>query len=373
MRSRWKRIVANCVLLGVSLLFAAGAAEVGVRVAAPQQLISLRPDLWQPADTVGWLRRPNISGEINTGERTVQLITDADGFRIGEHGRRTGIPVLVLGDSFMEALQVSHEQSLAGLLESTVSRAIGQPVAMRNAGMGGWSPTQYLARARSVLPHEDYRLVITAIYVGNDAPEERRDYVAPREAAPRHSFRWPRALSKREFVEAALRPLNDALEVRSHLFMMLRNELEVVRMKTGTSPNAFPSEFLKSEANDPRWTIAADICAEISELARQHGAQSLFVLVPSDFQVDPAHFYEQVRGFGIDTATVDLDQPSRRFKEELTRRRLTVIDVLSDFRGRHEAGARLYGEVDKHLSPEGHQALADILSPVVVQMLTSAQ
>src|SRR5687767_14867266 len=96
--SRWPRIGANVVLLISSLCVAAGLAEVGVRVTAPQQLISLRPDLWQPADTVGWLRRPNVSAHINTGERTVRLITDRDGFRVGEHGRRSGTPVLLLGD-----------------------------------------------------------------------------------------------------------------------------------------------------------------------------------------------------------------------------------------------------------------------------------
>ena len=370
---RWIKVVANCVLLLASLLLAAGFAEFGVRVAAPQQLISLRPDLWQPADTVGWLRRPNISAEINTGERTVHLITDSVGFRIGASGRREGIPVLVLGDSFMEALQVEHEQSFAGLLESKASKAVGASVAVRNAGIGGWAPAQYLARAKSLLPREDFRLVIAAIYVGNDAPEIRTDYIAPREAVKRHDFRLPRALTKREFVEATLRPLNDALEVRSELFMMLRNQLDVVRMKTGTSPQAFPPEFLKSEATGERWTIAADICAEINEVAREHGAKTLFVLIPSDFQVEPENFYKQVRGFGIDTATVDLDQPSRRFQEELSRRDLRFVDVLSSFREQQRAGVRLYGKVDKHLGPNGHRVLAEIIAPAVTQLLTSGQ
>jgi NAD(P)-dependent dehydrogenase (short-subunit alcohol dehydrogenase family) len=367
--SRWTKIAANGVVLISSLCVAAGLAEVGVRIAAPQQLISLRPDLWQPADTVGWVRRPNVSAEINTGERTVHLITDRDGFRIGQNGRSSGIPVLLLGDSFMEALQVEYEQSFAGLIERSLSTAGGKAIAVRNAGVGGWAPAQYLSHARALFEREKYRLVITALYVGNDAVPLRTDYTAPRRTAERQQFRLPKELSKADFVNATLRPLNDALEIRSHLFVMVRKELETFRMKAGMSPQYFPPEFLKSEATANRWAIAADICTEISELARQHGAQALFVLVPADFQVEPDNFYQHVRAFGIDTATVDLDQPSRRLAEELGKRGLTVVDVLARFRARRQAGEHLYGQVDKHLSPAGHNALAELVTPVAAELL----
>ncbi len=32
-----------------------------VCVIASQQLIQIRPDIWQPADTLGWLARPNVN------------------------------------------------------------------------------------------------------------------------------------------------------------------------------------------------------------------------------------------------------------------------------------------------------------------------
>jgi hypothetical protein len=368
--SRWTKIGANIVVLISSLCVGAGLAEVGVRLAAPQQLISLRPDLWQPADTVGWLRRPNVSADINTGERTVRLITDRDGFRVGEHGRSSGIPVLLLGDSFMEALQVDYEQSFAGLIEQSLAKTSRQAVAVHNAGMGGWAPAQYLSHARALLQREDYRLVITALYVGNDAVTKRTDYTPPRKTAERHRFRLPRSLTKTELVNATLLPINDAMEVRSHLFVMLRKQLETFRMKAGMSPNYFPPEFLKSEADSERWAIAADICKEIKELARAHGAQALFVLVPADFQVEPDNFYQHVRAFGIDTATVDLDQPSRRLSDELTARGLVVVDVLPRFRELRRTGEHLYGSVDKHLSPRGHQALTELVTPVAAELMS---
>lgn len=366
----WKRVLMfNALLIAISCGFAAGVGEVAIRIAAPQQLIQIRPDLWQPADTVGYLRRGNVDASVNVGEGSVRLITDADGFRIGKAGRSTGLPVLLLGDSFMEALQVEHEQSLAGLLEASLSKEKKTKVAVRNAGVSGFAPAQYLVRAKALLPKEDYKLVVTAVYVGNDAQQQRVDYLPPRQQAERHHFRLPKAFSRSEFVDAALRPINDGLEARSHLFIMLRNQLGTLRMKAGVSPLYFPQEFQKSEAASGRWALTADICREIADAAKARGADALFVLIPADFQVDEAKFNAYVAGFGIDTAAVDLEQPSRLLGEALSSRGLNVVDALPYLRQQQKAGKRVYGTVDQHLSAEGHRALAEVVTPAAAKLL----
>jgi hypothetical protein len=369
---RWKAALGTLALLLASLLFTAVIGEVAVRVLSPQQLVLIRPDLWVPADTVGWLRQLNVNSTVNTGEGAVRFISDHEGFRVGERGRTEGVPVLVLGDSFMEALQVEYEQSLPGHLENTLDAALSEPVAIRNAGVSGWAPVQYLARARVLLPQDRYRLVITAIYVGNDARPTRVDYTPPREPLTRHPFRLPRGISKAELLDAGLHPLNESLEVRSHLYVLLRRRLEVLRKKVGMSANYFPVEFLKSEATSERWRLTADVCTEIAEVARHYGAQALFVLIPTDFQVNPDKFHQYVNGFGIDTATVALDQPTERLREELSKRGLHLIDALPRFRELQASGASLYGVVDEHLNAAGHQALSDVVSPVAAELLAGS-
>jgi hypothetical protein len=368
-RPRWKTVAGNLALLTASLFLTIAVGEVAVRVVRPQQLVMIRPDLWEPADTVGWLRRPHVNSTINTGEGSVRLITDGDGFRVGESGRAEGLPVLLLGDSFIEALQVEYEESLAGHLETSLDDALGEPVAIRNAGMSGWSPGQYLARARELLPRERYGLVIAALYVGNDAQPVRHDYTPPRQPVARHEFRFPRALSKRELLDGVLHPVNETLEVRSHLYVLLRRRMELLRKKMGLSANYFPVEFQKSEATSERWRVTAEVCADLAELARQQGVETLFVLIPTDFQVNPNKFDEYVRGFGLDTATVALDQPSERLNDELTRLGLHVVDALPRFRELQAGGASLYGVVDEHLNAAGHEALAEVVVPAAVELL----
>jgi hypothetical protein len=370
---RWHRAkaaVQNAALAAFSFGVALAGAEGAVRIVAPQQLILIRPDLWQPADTVGWLRRPNVNVKINTGERTVTVATDSGGFRVHPDGAVVaGAQVLLLGDSFMEALQVDYEHTVGGLLEASLPMLVDQPVAVRNAAVGGWDPDQYALLARSLLARDKYDLVITSVYVGNDIIGQRRTYLPPRAPVERHPFRIPRAAGWSEFTNAILLPLNDFLEVRSHLFLFFKNRLKSVRMRFGLSPLEFPPQFLRSEANSARWDVTADILEDISRTAEGHGVAALFVLVPTKFQVDSADLGSYVEGYSLDPASFDLEQPNRRLLEEMKTRGLSVLDALPHFRRAFNEGAHPFGRIDHHLSPEGHAIVAELITPFVAQAL----
>jgi hypothetical protein len=369
------RIAAGLAVLLVSVLLSLLIAEGLVRALAPQQLIQIRPDLWQPADSVGWLRRPNATARINTGERTVTVFTDRDGHRVGSDGRHeAATQVLLLGDSFMEALQVDHEQTAARLVETTLTSRLGRPVAVRNAGVAGWSPNQYLARTRHLLAKDRYALVVVAVFVGNDAVARRIDRTLPREPVKRRSLRFPRSLSWTELVQSVLAPLNDGLETRSHLYILAKNQLATLRMRMGVTADYLPAEYRRDEAASPRWQTTAAILSDLSGVAAGRGVPVLFVLVPERFQVYADDFTRYVRGFGIDSTTVDVEQPSRLLGEALRARQLRVVDALPAMRAAASATPeRLYGSVDQHLSPQGHRALAAVMAEEAARVLQASR
>jgi hypothetical protein len=294
-----------------------------------------------------------VNVRINTGERPVNVITDGQGFRVGSDGPVTADrQVLLLGDSFMEALQVPYEQSGSGLLEAALPALVGGPVAVRNAGVGGWNPEQYALRAAALLAQDNYDLVVTSVYLRNDVIDGRWGYYPPREHAERPGLRVPARLSWREFTNAVLLPFNNFLEERSHLFVFARSRLLTLRMQLGLAPLEFPPEFLKSEADAPGWDVTADLLAEIHDLAAKRGAPALFVLIPAPVQVDSASLMQYVRGFHLDPALVDIDQPNRELGARLEARGLMFSDLLAEFRAAHDTGTQLYGRVDTHFSPE---------------------
>ena len=125
-RSFLARAAGNVALLLFGLTMALLVAEVVVRVVRPQQLILTRPDIWQPVDTLGWKHQPDVSTTVNTGEKLVRFYTDHESFRVGANGRvEADKKVLVLGDSFLEALQVEYEESIPGILEERLPECSG--------------------------------------------------------------------------------------------------------------------------------------------------------------------------------------------------------------------------------------------------------
>ena len=72
----------------------------------------------------------------------------------------------------------------------------------------------------------------------------------------------------------------------------------------------------------------------------------------------------------IDPALIDLDQPSRYLKAELESQGLTIIDATESLRAAHTAGeVDLYGRVDVHFGVNGHRHVADLLFPIITDML----
>lgn len=369
--ARLRAALVAIAMVCVSLGLACGLAEMLVRIIAPQQLIVKRPDIWQPVDTLGWNHRPDVNTTINTGERTAHVFTDPDGFRVGRAGRREGKRrILLLGDSFMEALQVDYEQSLAGLLETGLTARLGDTVVVRNAGVGGWDPPQYLMQARREVGREQFDVVLVSVYLGNDVVLRRVERYPPGPPvdAPFHRLRLPRRLTYGELVDAVFYPINDFLKARSHLFVFVKQRASTLRMRTRLTAEYFPEDLLRREATSPGWVVTAQILRDIRDLALAHKTPTVFVLIPAPFQVDTAAFYRALKGFQIDAAAVDLDQPERLLTDAMRAYGLDVVDVLPEFRAA-ERSSRLYGTVDPHLSPEGHQLLERLLEPVVAARL----
>lgn len=364
------RVVGNAALLVLSLSLSLLLGEVIVRLIAPQQLVLIRPDIWQPADTLGWTHRPNVRTTVNTGERTIHLFTDSRGFRVAADGPvDSQKQILLLGDSFMEALQVEHEGSVAGLLEARLSQHLGQPVAVRNTAVGGWDPPHYYLQARLLFQVEKFDLVLVALYLGNDIVAWRKDRIPPRAPVKVHDLRFPRRLTWTEIVEAFLYPLNDYLEARSHLFILFRTNTEYALMRLGLTAEYFPNELLLREATSARWDITAQLCRDIAELAESTATPTLFVLLPAPVQVNPETLDRHRRAFGIDPDSVDLLQPNRLLAERLGNYRLTALDLLPVYQKANDQGVQIYGAVDGHLTPSGHKLTARAIEPAVLSLL----
>lgn len=372
-RARWRAAFANVALVFGSLLAALGIGEIAIRIVAPQQLIMIRPDIWEPADTLGWVARANVNTTINTGERTVHVITDSLGMRVGRgepRHKETGTNVLLVGDSFVEALQVEYPQTVGALLEERLTQQLGEPVTVWNAGVDGWDPPQYLVRTRQLLERQRFDLVIVALYLGNDIVPRRVDYRPARAPAERHHLRLPRGPSGPEIINALLYPINDFLEVRSQLFVFFRIRLRGILMRLGLSAIAVPAGISTRDSTSTMWDTTAAICSDIAKVGARHGIPVLFTLIPAPIAVDHSLAEESLRNLGLDTDSLDLGQPTRLTQRALEAQRLAVVPAEPFFESAYASGQRLYGTVDRHLTPAGHEVLARALGDTAAAVLS---
>ena len=365
----------SVLALAVCLLLLEGA----VRLLLPQQLLFYRPDLYRQDERIGWRFAPGLDARVNTGERDVRLLTDARGLRIGRvESQEPGLRVLAVGDSFVAGLQVEYADLMTTRLAEGLTRTLGRRVAPVASGVPGWGPTQYaleveheIARSRYD-GYDGYDAVLVFLFLGNDvvanrsfAPDEfRRGFDRP--------FRLPRAFTVAELKAALLVPLDDFLEVRSHLYVLVDRRLENLRIRLGMSPFFMPRTLLREMADAPAWDLTAEICAELAASAEALNVPTLFVLLPADYQVDRERFERHLTLLRVDPDSVDLDQPSRLLRAALARRGLEVADATPALVAAYERGTRdLFGRIDAHFSPAGHRVLADWLEPLVRERLVS--
>ncbi len=370
MRKRVKRVAQGLLLATGATILTVLCLELAVRLIAPQQLIAFRRDIWQPKDGVGWHHAPNADSQINTGEREVRFHTDADGHRIGEQPLPTkGWRVLALGDSFLEAIQVAHEDTMSHHLETGLTAVFGEGRVV-NTGVGGWDPNHYLIEARSELAREQFDAVVVFYFVGNDAVPYFKDHYNPRPSAESPGLRFPRSLTRNELIGAVAYPINNALESNAHLFVLAKNRLKFLLMRIGLSAHYFPPSLMRENREAKGWAISSDIVRSIADLAASQALPTLVVLLPGVYQVDDAVSTRYMTSLKIDPSTVDLSQPSTVLTPYFAEHGLPLVDTLPALRAAHAEGiGTLYGHVDTHLAPAGHRIAAEAVLPALRDML----
>jgi hypothetical protein len=364
-----KTIAQKFALLMSSVLVSVFFCEILVRLFFPQQLIILRSDIWRPDSPFGHRHQENANTVINTGEGAVHFITDGNGYRVNrnipENNTKPDISILAIGDSFIEAIQVENDFAIPEVTRKYLERKSSKTVQVDNTGVGGWDPNHYLLEAKRALAQKRYTLGIVFLYVGNDITTKKTTSFHPRTPAQRHKLHIPNSLKWNEIIQAILYPINDSLETKSHLFILVKRSGRVPLARLGLTAWYAPSVLKVEEVSSTRWKITAEICEEIQSEFSKYNTPVFFVLLPTSYQVHENLFKEYIWAFGIDPATVNINQPNRLIEGEFEARGLHLVDPLEYMRQKAESGLIMFGLVDRHLNQNGHQIVAEYILPVI--------
>lgn len=373
MARRLRAVAVRLLLLLSSLALALLLAEGLVRVLWPQPPLTLRPELWVPDEGgLGHRLAANVDLVVNGGEGDVRFRTDEHGHRIGTPGptsRPADLRVLALGDSFLEALAVDYEDTFPARLERGLGADLDATVVVANTGVSATAPHHYRARARHELGRGRFDVVLVSVFVGNDVVPRPLDRIPPRPPRREKGFRWPASAALPELVDAVVHPAWVGVRERSQLAVWLKIRLLPLLVRLGFSDHAFRPVFLRANASHPMFERTLDVLDDIAALARAAGADTLFLLIPPDYQVDREMGLAFARASGLAVEDVDLDQATERLRTGLEERGHAVVDATPSLRAAHATGRELYGRVDRHLSADGHAVVADALRTPLAAML----
>lgn len=326
---------------------------------------------------------------LRAGYGSIECVgrTDARGYR--NAATLDHCDVVALGDSFTEGSGVSDPDpwpvKLAGISHRSVC----------NLGMSGYDPFQYVETLRRVGLERKPRLVICAIYEGNDfrssSSDEKRRNPGFMKKLTEYVGRSPliklmddsitntfagigadRPLAGGEIIDWLPLTVPQGSQGRSYAFepKQLRDLLQTK----------------ESFENDKHWHNPRRQIAEMNDLAKSAGAKFVLVLVPTKARVLLPLVKDQldaskVRAFAALDYKKPLPQASEFLDELLVRAdsKENVIAAWCDsqsipffsparaLREAMAAGTQAYFSYDQHWTPEGHEAFARALHDFLSQ------
>ena len=349
-------IPARAVLSAAITVAAFGACEMALRFVQP-----------------GWsglyVGDPHSHWTLRTGmnEATVPHAEEGSTFSVKTNalGLRDGaLPnekpwVLALGCSTTFGWGVDAEAAWPEQLEQLLG------VEVINAGVPGYGPDKQLLLLRETIGTWSPDLVVLAFF-WNDLFDARqaeynrpvlRDgkvhFVPPEPASPEHpAFRVFNARKEKRARRYAIVP------VESRLYRFVSDRTKLLRYAIqarlgGEERRALPRAFAPGE-EDAAWPLCYALLREIAQVARTGGARFALLVVPDQVQVEP-----DVSVYAIPDA---LWKVQERIAAFAAREGIALIDPLDAMRARRQRDGRpLYHRRDRHLNPEGHRHMGELL------------
>lgn len=362
-----RAILARGLLLATSLGFAFLVGEFTVARLQPQNL-SVWDNL-RDGMTVHWPEADVYLPRFDQRIRTNQIgMRDRERTIKKPSGTRR---IVVLGDSFMEALQVPLDEALPGLLERRLETTDGSSLEVVNLSVSGWGTDDeltYLERHGLELEPDGILLMMT---LHNDLSDNALlEFHTLDEhglvGRPAAAMPWP---------TYAIQKLKAFLAGHSQLYMLAYETSIRGRVQAGAAQlDQHVASLLRKDASpdlERAWALTYALLDEMSAVASRNHAWFAIGMIPLRVQIDDSAWNEMLATMGIDASLMERDGPQRRIREWADHRGVELIDLRADFVAAHRknegtTNESLYLVHDGHWGAAGHALAAEVVSRALV-------
>lgn len=379
----------------------------------------IRYVLYQTDPDIGWRLRPKAQFHYQRDEYDLPIEINSQGLHDGEHdyNKPAGVyRILILGDSFTEAVQVPIADNFSRRLADCLNQQNQQPVEVINSGVSYYSSAEELF----FLQHEGWRyqpdLILVAFYVGNDieAYEARKredgwvaslgGYLTELDGAGNLKKTWVDWANPSPYEDIS--PLQRLLQRTSRIYRLLAHPDSKVaewldqqkdafkktplgrwltppqpparpaaRPAGGTLPNNFDLVIYAPTFPDgpdmppevgETWAILQKIFAEFKQAAAGMNAKLGVLVIPAREQAHQRYYqdtYQQFsKRYGVSLAHIawNYAQPDQALGQLFAQQDIPYLDLLPPLRAYDATGGPdLYFEEDGHFNQAGHRLTAE--------------
>lgn len=329
------------ILIGLFLSLAWG--ELFTRILLPQNRDTVL-DILEPDPVVGYVYRPGATIQERGRDYDVPFKINSIGLRDREIGERTAgrTRIMLVGNSFSVSHGVEIENSLSRTLERELNKlatpsADQLPVEVVNCANAGYNALNYwkaYSRWVPVLRPDVIAVGFVCAREHSCDTEETRYIVQDGLLKGRYTGDGPPPAVR----TSPLMVVRKGLARNSDLYVLFRNyffyskQVEKLFGRETDGNTAVKDlrpyiEPLPAQVNEG-WNLAFSHLERLHRQAADDGIQLVVMAIPEKSEVDDDHFSGLAANAGLDTASLNRDQPLR-FLESFCRSR--NIPVLSCF------------------------------------------
>ncbi|GIW43742.1 MAG: hypothetical protein KatS3mg077_1024 [Candidatus Binatia bacterium] len=376
--SKKAEVVAAFGLALFGLVFAASVVEVGVR------LLHLVPDrFWEADPDTGVRLIPNKRGWWTQEERefVVPVAINARGLRDvqREYTKPSGhVRILVVGDSFVEAMHVRLEEMFTRRLEHLLDGVgASRRVEVISAGVSGWGTASELLwlgkEGRKYQPD----IVLLHFYPGNDIKNNSpilEDTLPPVYSDSGDLLYVRSNKSERHVSGGPLKWSKAYVWIRQRMIMQRPSWAEalermgVIRLPQPRTPrmtDGFPLDFgvYAVPVDEPwrdAWSRTERLLVAMQNEASAMGARFGIVVAAGREQVYPSSWEQILNTYpAARQRTFDLEQPERWVEEWCAHHGVPCLRLTPVFRAAAVEGPPLHFWHDGHWTKDGHRVAAE--------------
>jgi hypothetical protein len=373
-------------LLVVSVLAPLLLLELTLRLAGPVLPGNYSTGTFlTPHPVYGRFHVPGFDGWVKSREFASRITINSLGLRGPERGyaKAAGTRrVMILGDSFTEAVQVAEHETTVSRLEAALNARGPDRFEVLNAGVGGWGTGQQLVYLRE----EGYRyepdLVLVMLYLGNDVFDNSYALQGrPRNPhEPYFTFRDDGTFEPIEFRTRKpedVSPYVETLRKHSLLWSVFETgvlvKLEDTEDDTELRANRFNLNKMVihatkgSDRQDDAWRVTLTLLQRVRQLGEERGFKTAVVVAPAAFQVYDADWQELLTENKLKPDDWAPDLPNAVLAANAGMVGAPMLDLLPSLQDDAPGGSALYYPYDKHWTPAGHAVAAREIASFLVE------